>query len=91
MLIFSHGARMCACPRSCKRQPGTTGARCLFGVGVFVGTSPSAAGISRWYARAQCAAEDDGSLPRRLLKQADAFLTWLREADEEEDDDEDDD
>ena len=55
MLNFSHGARMCACPRSYKRPPGTTGARRLLGVGVFVGTSPSAAGISRWYARAQCA------------------------------------
>ena len=37
MLNFSHGARMCACPRSYKRPPGTTGARRLFGVGVFVG------------------------------------------------------
>ena len=45
------------------------------------------AAIERWAATA--AEEDEGSLPRRLLKQADAFLTWLREADEEEDDEDD--
>ena len=45
------------------------------------------AAIERWAAAA--AEEEEGSLPRRLLKQADAFLTWLREADSEDDEDDD--
>ena len=40
--------------------------------------------IERWAAGA--AKEEDGSLPRKLLKQSEAFLTWLREADDEDDD-----
>ena len=40
--------------------------------------------IERWAAGA--AKEEDGSLPCKLLKQSEAFLTWLREADDEDDD-----
>ena len=45
--------------------------------------------IERWAAAA--AEEEEGTLPRELLEQSAAFLTWLREADEDDDDDDDDD
>ena len=44
--------------------------------------------IERWAAAA--ADEEEGSLLRELLEQSEAFLTWLREADEDDDDDDDD-